>query len=238
MATILALDKDALQLNLLGFLLREQGHKVYGTPEPDTALDLLESQVIDLVIVEIALQRHDGLRVCQQIRQLNPYLPLMILSERQDEEHIVQGLMLAADDYVTKPFAPRALLARVHALLRRATLSRDGRWMEDNISIGEISLNLQQMHAVVNGHPVRLTPREFTLLHCLMQNAGRVLSRDQLMRLSWGEHFVGTAKSIDVNVQRLRTKISPHLTNGFCIQALRGFGYKFASAQPLQAAIN
>jgi DNA-binding response OmpR family regulator len=238
LATILAVDNDTLQLSLLGFLLREEGHKVYATAEPDTALELLKSQLIDLVIMEIVLKRHDGIRVCQEMRQSNPCVPLMILSERHDEEQIVQGLMVAADDYVTKPFSPRSLLARIHALLRRASLNRNGHWVEDNLAIGEVALNLQQMHAVVNGHPVRLTPREFTLLHCLMQNAGRVLSRDQLMRLSWGEHFVGTAKSIDVNVQRLRTKIGPYLSNGFCIQAHRGFGYKFETAQPQRVAVS
>jgi two-component system, OmpR family, alkaline phosphatase synthesis response regulator PhoP len=231
-ATILAVDKDPLNLNLLGFLLRENGHKVYVTAEPDTALSLIRSQRIDLVILEIALQRHDGIRVCQQVRQLDPYIPLLIVTERRDEEDMVQTLMIAADDYLTKPYSPRPLLARIHALLRRCALNRDGRWVEEDVSVGEISLNLQQMHAVVNGHHVRLTPREFTLLHCLMQNAGRVLSRDQLMRLSWGENFVGTAKSVDVNVQRLRMKISPYLTDGFCIQAHRGFGYKFEAAQP------
>jgi DNA-binding response OmpR family regulator len=238
LATILAVDKDALQLSLLGFLLREEGHKVYATAEPNMALELLNSQLIDLVILEIVLKRDDGMRICQQMRQLNPCIPLMILSERRDEEQIVEGLMLAADDYVTKPFSPRSLLARVYALLRRASLNRNGHWVEENLAIGEIALNLQQMHAVVNGHPVRLTPREFTLLHCLMENAGRVLSREQLMRLSWGENFVGTAKSIDVNVQRLRTKIGPHLSNGFCIQAHRGFGYKFETGQAQRVAVS
>lgn len=236
MATILAVDSDSLQLSLLGFMLREAGHKVYATAEPETALELLKSQLIDLVITEIVLKRHDGMRVCQQVRHLNPCVPLMILSERQDEEHIVEGLMLAADDYVTKPFSPRPLLARIHALLRRATLNRNGQWVEENVAIGEIALNVQQMHVVVNGHAVRLTPREFTLLHSLMQNAGRVLSRDQLMRLAWGENFVGTAKSIDVNIQRLRTKIGPYLTDRVCIQAHRGFGYKFETA-PQRVAI-
>ncbi len=92
MATILALDKDAFHLNLLGFLLRDQGHKVYVTAEPETALQLLKSQLVDLVIVEIALRRFDGIRVCQQIRELHPCMPLMILSELQDEDQIVQGL--------------------------------------------------------------------------------------------------------------------------------------------------
>src|SRR2546430_17575264 len=89
-------------------MLREAGHKVYATAEPDTALELLKSQLIDLVILEIVLKRDDGMRVCEQVRHLNPCVPLLILSERQDEDHIVQGLMLAADDYVTKPFSPRS----------------------------------------------------------------------------------------------------------------------------------
>jgi DNA-binding response OmpR family regulator len=172
------------------------------------------------------------------MRQLNPCLPVLIVSELHDEEHIVESLLAAADDYVTKPFSPRFLLAMVHALLRRASLARDGHWAQDNIAIGEVLLNLQQMQAVVNGHPIRLTPREFTLLHCLMENAGRVLSRDQLMRLAWGENFVGTSKSIDVNIQRLRTKIAPYLTDGACIQALRGFGYKFEVPQARRQAVS
>jgi two-component system alkaline phosphatase synthesis response regulator PhoP len=101
------------------------------------------------------------------------------------------------------------------------------RWVHENVSTGEISLNLQQMHAVVNGRRVQLTPRELCLLHALMLNPGRVLSRDQLMRLAWGEGFVGTSKSIDVYIQRIRVKMAPHLRSGHCIEALRGFGYRF-----------
>ncbi|TMF26180.1 MAG: winged helix-turn-helix transcriptional regulator, partial [Chloroflexi bacterium] len=98
--------------------------------------------------------------------------------------------------------------------------------------IGEIALNLQQMHAVVNGERVSLTPRELSLLHALMENANRVLSRDQLMRIAWGERFIGTPKAVDVYVQRLRRKVQPHLTAGFYIEALRGFGYKFQIPRP------
>jgi DNA-binding response OmpR family regulator len=235
-ATILAVDKDLLQLELLSFLLKSEGHKVHVTAEPDQALGLLQSQLIDLVVVEIALQRHDGIRVCQQMRQLNPYTPLMILSERQDEEQIVRALLMAADDYVLKPFSPRQFLARVHALLRRANLNRGGRLVEENVSIGEISLNLQQMHAVVNGHRVRLTQREMSLLHALMENAGRVLSRDQLILLAWGDHYVGTHKAIDVYIQRLRREIGRHLERGHYIQTQRGFGYKFEMPRPSAVA--
>jgi two-component system alkaline phosphatase synthesis response regulator PhoP len=151
----------------------------------------------------------------------------MILSECHDEQRIVEGLNVVADDYVTKPYSPRPLLARVQALLRRSSINRNGGYLEDDLSMGEITLNFHLMCVEANGHRVRLTQREFALLHCLMQNAGRVLTRDQIMRLAWGENFVGTAKCVDVNVQRLRNKIGPYLGNGFCIQALRGFGYKF-----------
>jgi two-component system alkaline phosphatase synthesis response regulator PhoP len=235
LATVLAVDKDQLQLVVVTGLLKEEGHRVHTTTEPDRAYEVLQSELIDLVILEIALNRHDGMRVCQRIRQLNPYTPLMIVSERHEEEQIVRGLRVAADDYVVKPFSPGQFLARVHALLRRAGFNRGSRWGDDNLSIGEISLNLSQIHAVVNGHRVPLQPRQFSLLHALMDNSGRVLSRDQLMGLAWGDHYVGTAKSVDVCVHGLRKAIQPHLTGGTYIQALRGFGYKFEMPKP-QAA--
>jgi len=236
-ATVLAVDKDPLQLELLSFLLKQEGHKVHATPEPEQALELLQSQLIDLVILEIQLQRHDGMRICQQMRQLNPYTPLMIVSERQDEELIIKGLLTAADDYVVKPFAPRQLLARVHAHLRRANLSRSSKWADENLSIGEISLNLQQAQALVNSHRVPLTQREFSLLYALMENAGRVLSRTQLTELAW-DRFAGTSKSVDVYVQRLRKKLAPYLSGREYIHALRGFGYKFELPRPQAAALH
>jgi DNA-binding response OmpR family regulator len=234
LASVLALDKDLLNLELVAFLLKQEGHHVHATAEPETAFDILHSTVVDLVIVEPAIQRQDGYRLCQQIRQLNPYTPLMILSERHEEDQIVRGLMTAADDYLTKPFSPRQLLARVHALLRRGKLTHALR-QDENFSIGEITLNLQQMAALVNGVRVPLTPRELSLLHALMDNANRVLSRHQLMRLAWGENFIGGAKTVDVCILRLRKKVDPHLTGGFYIQALRGFGYKFELPRPQTA---
>jgi two-component system alkaline phosphatase synthesis response regulator PhoP len=236
MATVLAVDKDALQLELIAFLLKQEGHRVHATCDPDQALDILQTKLIDLVIMETALQRHDGLKLCQQMRRLNPYTPLMIVSERQEEDQIVKGLETAADDYLTKPYSPRMLLAHVRVHLRRSGLSRGGRSLDDNLSIGEISLNLQRMCALVNGRQVDLTPRELTLLHALMDNAGRVLSRDQLTELAWGHHFAGTTRSIDVYIVRLKRKLQPYLTGGTYIQALRGFGYKFEIPRPQQVA--
>jgi DNA-binding response OmpR family regulator len=148
-----------------------------------------------------------------------------VLSERREEAQIVLSLQTNADDYVTKPFSPHQLLARISALLRRTRRVRDHR-SDELLAVGEVELNLIQMFALVNGNRVPLTPRELWLLHALMTNAGRVLNRDQLMRLAWGEQFIGVSKTVDVCVQRLRKKLAPHLT-GACIHALRGFGYKF-----------
>jgi two-component system alkaline phosphatase synthesis response regulator PhoP len=237
LATILAVDKDTLQLEMLSHLLRQEGHKVHATAEPEQALDLLQSQLVDLVIVEPSLPRHDGVRICQQMRQLNPYTPLLALSERREEEQIIKTLLAAADDYVVKPYSHRFLLARVTVLLRRANLARGGRWADENLSIGEISLNLQQAQALVNGHRITLTQREFSLLYALMDNAGRVLTRDQLTELAW-DHFAGTQKSVDVYVRRLRRKMQPYLGGRDYIQSLRGFGYKFEIPRPQAATVN
>jgi two-component system, OmpR family, alkaline phosphatase synthesis response regulator PhoP len=224
-ATVLALDKDPVELELLTFLLEKEGHSVRAATTPAAAFAYLEHEHVHLVIMDPVLPKHDGDRVCQQIRQLNPYTPLIIVSERGGQDHIVNSLITAADDYVTKPFSPREFLARVHALLRRAQLGGN-RWQDEDITIGEISLNLKEIQVLVNGHRIGLTRRELSLLHTLMVNSPRVLNREQLME-PWGDHFVGLSKVVDVYIQRLRRKIQPHLSDGSYIHSLRGFGYKF-----------
>lgn len=229
MATVLVLDRDALSLELLTFLLKKDGHRVFTALDVNAALEALQSHAIDLVTIETVGQHQDGLRLCQQLRQLNPLIPMIIVSERREEDQIVRGLTSAADDYITKPFSPRELLARVCALLRRASLSRAVATRDDSIIIGEVTLDQQHMAALVNGTRVPLTPRELSLLRVFMENPDRVLSRDQLLDLAWGEGFVATSKAIDVYVLRLRRKITPHLSGQVCIRSFRGFGYAFAA---------
>ena len=225
MATILALDADRLQLALLGFLLKQDRHELCQTVDPEGALAVLRNKFVDLVIIEPALPGHDGYAVCRQIRERDPDVPLMIVSERAAEAQVVQGLRTVADDYVTKPISPHYFLARVHALLRRSNMHPHAA-TDEILTSGEIELNLLLMQAIINNRPVPLTPRELWLLHTLMNNVGRVLSREQLMRLAWGEQFMGGAKSIDVCIQRIRKKICPHLRKGPFIEAVRGFGYQ------------
>lgn len=227
MATLLALDRDPLQLDLLAYLLRRERHLVHTTTEPEAAIEMLQRDAVDLILLETALPKHDGYRLCHQIRQLHPVIPLMILSERSEEEAIVRGLLAGADDYLVKPYSPRILLARVQALLRRPAAERGQSGRGVQVSIGEVSLNLQRMVAIANGRTVALTPRELSLLHALISNANRVLSRDQLIRLAWGDSYAGGPKSVDVCIQRIRQKLEPHLINGPHIRAVRGFGYTF-----------
>jgi two-component system alkaline phosphatase synthesis response regulator PhoP len=194
--------------------------------DPNLAIESVRSTPTDLVAIEPALPGHDGERVCRQLRQLHPDLPIMIVSSRDREEDVVQGLLFA-DDYVRKPVWPREFLARVKALLRRSGPALRRESVLQNLIIGEIELELSHMHALVNGEQVLLTPREFSLLHALMENSNRVLNREQLIERAWGNEFPGVTKTVDVCVLRLRRKLQAHIVSGSYIQTTRGFGYKF-----------
>ena len=225
------LDQDPLQLQLSALILSQDGHHVNPTVDPEAALAMLRSPGIDIVILETAQADDDGERLCRKMRQLGGQVPIMIVSERDRSEQIVRGLDVA-DDYITKPFSPRELLARVRALLRRAGRGRaqapDGEHLDQEVlTVGEIRLSLNQMHAIVNGHQVPLTRREFGLMYALMRNPRHVLSRGQLIRQAWGDDFIGSPKVVDVYVQRLRKKLAAHLPGSSYIETLRGFGYRF-----------
>lgn len=229
MATVLIIERDPLHVELMAFLLKQDGHRVFTAFDGRVAFEILQAYGIDLVTIETVQPHHDGIRLCQQIRQFNPLIPMIIVSERGGEDQIVRGLTSAADDYITKPFSPHEYLARIRALLRRASLTRVATRTDDSLTIGDVLLDQQHMTAVVNGVRVPLTPRELSLLRVFMENPDRVLNRDQLLKLAWGDNFVATAKAIDVYVLRLRQKIQPHLTETFYIRSLRGFGYVFAA---------
>jgi two-component system, OmpR family, alkaline phosphatase synthesis response regulator PhoP len=238
LATVLALDKDPLQVELLGVLLKSDRHVPLTTSDPERAFAMLESEIVDMVILEIVLPRHDGFRLCQQIRQARADIPIIIVSERGGDEQIVRGLLAGADDYVTKPYSPRELLARIQAVMRRSDLVSRNQTSLGSLRVGELALNVHQMYLSVNGAHVELTPREFSVLHVLMTNANRVLSRDQLMRLAWGAQFDGLPKTVDVCIQRLRQKLLPRLVHGDYIQSVRGFGYRLEKpkTEPLAVA--
>jgi len=207
-------------------LLRRDSHKPITTAEPETALRTLESEKVDLVLMDTALPRYDGYRLGQQMRQMKPQVPLIVVSDSSEEDYIVRTLLAFADEYIIKPYSPRQLLARLHSLLRRTGATHVSRNPDGTVVIGDLSLNLHQMQVTVGSARVVLTPREISLLSALMLNPNRVLARSQLVRLAWGDDFEGGNKTVDVCIQRLRKKIQPHLTGPDYIEAVRGFGYK------------
>ena len=231
MATVLVVDRDPFDLEHLTFLFKQGGHKVLTASDANTAGETLAKHNVELVAVETSGEPADGIRLCQRLRQLDPYLPMIIVSDRTGVEQVVHGLASVADDYVRKPFFPQELLARVTALLRRAGLSRMATGRDETIKIGEITLDQQHLCAVVNGTRVRLTPRELSLLRAFMENPDRVLTREQLLEMAWDSGVAATAKVIDVYVLRLRRKLQAHLDGEFYVTALRGFGYMFGTPQ-------
>jgi two-component system alkaline phosphatase synthesis response regulator PhoP len=233
LATILLVDDDQLDLELQAFLLKREGHQLLLAHEPDSALRLLQTKVIDLVMVEPALKRHDGDRLCQMIQERHPYACLMIVSDRAGETDIASGLM-TADDYVTKPISPTQFIARTKALLRRAQRPREAQLNDETLIAGDIALDVSRMQVLVSGIAVSLTPRELSLLRTLLYHTNRVLTRQQIVRLAWGGQFMGTPKAVDVCIQRLRKKLRPHLKGNDVIESVRGFGYRFDVARPSQ----
>jgi two-component system response regulator RegX3 len=212
---------------MMTFLLRREDHVVLSITDPEHAYRHLESREVDLVLLETAHPRHDGYRLCKEFLNMQPHLALMIVSERSDEDEVVRGLLAGADDYITKPYSPRLLLARVQAVLRRARSIQRRSPSLETITAGPIALSAEQTQVRVNGVTVNLTPTELRLLQVFVSNARRVLTRGQLMTLAWGTGFVGTPKTVDVTVQRLRRKLEMHLpVGGPGIRTVRGFGYR------------
>jgi DNA-binding response OmpR family regulator len=223
---ILAVDDDRNNLKMLDFLLREEGYEVLTTDNGRTALDLVDSQNPDLVILDVMMPQVDGLEVCRRIRQTMD-VPIIMLSAKGETADRVSGLEIGADDYLAKPFEPSELLARVKAVLRRSEITT---FDDPNAAVSVSGLRLDPVvNRVIleNGDAVNLTPIEFRLLHCLMRNAGRTLSHDFLLSHAWGYEYEGYSNQIAVYVRRLRSKVESDPADPRYIVTVRGLGYRF-----------
>ncbi|MFZ5816008.1 MAG: response regulator transcription factor [Bacillota bacterium] len=189
------------------------------------ALPLMEQA--DLAVLDIGLPDMDGFEVLRRVRAQHPELPVLLLTARADDMDKIVGLELGADDYLTKPFNPRELLARIRAVLRRAGRAAAGSGAE-RLEAGGVVVDLAAHEVNVDQRPVSLTPREFLILRHLISQPGRAVTRDQLMTALWGPDYVGDPKTVDVYVGRLREKIEADPANPVRILTVRGVGYKFA----------
>jgi two-component system response regulator RegX3 len=208
----------------LEYLLRREGYDVFGVDNGQAAVDFHSTQPADLILLDLMLPGMPGTDVCKEIRQRSQ-VPIIMLTAKDTEVDIVVGLELGADDYVTKPYSSRELLARIRAVLRRKVPSSETG--DALIEYHGIVVDSDRHQVTKEGVPVALPLKEFELLELLMLNAGRVLTRGQIIDRVWGSDYFGDTKTLDVHIKRLRSKIEPDPSNPTRIVTVRGLGYRF-----------
>jgi len=223
MTTILAIDDEANILELVKLYLGREGYNIETAGTGGEALVKLDTIKPDLVILDVMLPDIDGFEVCRQIRKKCEVPVLMLTARKEDIDKIV-GLELGADDYMTKPFNPRELVARVKAIIRRYKLGPE---KAEIINIGKLRIDIPRQEVKIDGNPIKLRNKEFVLLSTLAQNAGIVLSRDRLLEKVWGFDYYGETRTVDVHINHLREKIA---ASGVIIETMRGTGYKMTVA--------
>lgn len=223
---ILLVEDDRAIAEPLMFGLEQEGFGVTWVTKGEEALGALSRQPIDLVLLDVMLPDLSGFDVCRRIRQSSNVIIIMLTARGQELERVM-GLESGADDYVVKPFSFRELLARVRALLRRRQIDTGGAASQDVIRIGPIALDRNARRVTRNGVLVNLSPREFDLLHYLMENPGRAASRQELADKVWGETWVGTPRTVDVHIRWLREKLEDDPAHPRLIETVYGFGYLF-----------
>ncbi|GGE37221.1 DNA-binding response regulator [Pullulanibacillus camelliae] len=225
---ILVVDDEESIVTLVQFHLQKEGYTVIAASDGPIALHLAQEERPDLIVLDLMLPGMDGLDVCRELRQKQFNMPIVMLTAKDDEFDKVLGLELGADDYLTKPFSPRELVARVKAVLRR---SKSAEQMEQDdhdspITIAELKVFPDEYKAYFRGEEMELTPKEFELLLFLSRNKKRVLSRDQLLSAVWDYDFAGDTRIVDVHISHLREKLEDNTKKPVYIKTIRGFGYK------------
>jgi DNA-binding response OmpR family regulator len=218
---VLVVDDEKSIRRVVEYALQEGGFEVLSSSRGDDALEVIEREPVDLVVLDLMLPGIDGIEVCRRIRATRN-VPIIMLSARDDEVDKVLGLEMGADDYVTKPFSPRELVSRVKANLRRARVVPV---QEDPIRIGDIEVDPAARTVTRDGQEVPLTFSEFEILLKLMKSPRRVFTREELMDHLWNGSFYGDLRSVDVHVRHLRQKVERDPANPVLIRTVRGVGY-------------
>jgi len=226
---VLVVDDDHPSVKMIGFLLREEGYKVLTAHDGHSALSIIDKEPVDLVILDVMMPHLDGMEVCRRIRQKLD-IPIIFLSARGETSDKVAGLEVGADDYLSKPFEPSELLARVKAVMRRTEAYAYGDAQAQLSESGLRLLPIGNKVILADGKEVELTPIEFRLLHCLMRNVGRTLTHDILLSSVWGYEYEGYSNQIAVYMRRLRAKIEEDPGNPKRLVTVRGLGYRFERA--------
>ena len=225
MTRVLVVEDEESYRDALAYVLHKEGFEVAVAATGPQALEEFERSGADIVLLDLMLPGLSGTEVCRRLR-LTSTVPVIMVTAKDDEVDTVVGLELGADDYVTKPYSPRELVARVRAVLRRGQDS-DGPAAPATLEHGPVRMDVERHTVTVDGSAVRLPLKEFELLELLLRNSGRVLTRGQLIDRVWGSNYVGDTKTLDVHVKRLRAKIEPDPATPRFLVTVRGLGYKF-----------
>lgn len=224
MTRILVVEDEESLSDPLSYLLGKEGFEVEVVADGLEAIVQFDRTGADLVLLDLMLPGQSGTEVCRQLRQRSN-VPVIMLTAKDSEIDKVVGLELGADDYVTKPYSSRELVARIRAVLRRQGEPEE--LISATVQAGPVRMDIERHVVSVNGEPVSLPLKEFELLEMLLRNSGRVMTRGQLIDRVWGSDYVGDTKTLDVHVKRLRSKIEPDPSNPRYLVTVRGLGYKF-----------
>jgi two-component system response regulator RegX3 len=229
---VLVVEDEESYSDALSYMLRKEGFEVALASTGPAALDEFARNGADIVLLDLMLPGLPGTEVCRRLRQVST-VPVIVVSAKDGEVDKVVGLELGADDYVTKPYSPRELVARIRAVLRRGT---EPDLMPFTLEAGGIRMDVERHVVTVRGQDVRFPLKEFELLEMLLRNVGRVLTRGQLIDRVWGSDYVGDTKTLDVHIKRLRAKVETDPANPTLLVTVRGLGYKFDSPATGSAA--
>jgi two-component system, OmpR family, response regulator RegX3 len=221
---ILVVEDEESFADALSYMLRKEGFEVEVSTTGPSALEEFGRRGADVVLLDLMLPGLSGVEVCRQLRQHSD-VPVIMLTAKDSEVDKVVGLEIGADDYVTKPFSARELVARIRAVLRRRGDAQDA--ASSVLEAGPVRMDVERHVVTVGGQNVQLPLKEFELLELLLRNYGRVLTRTQLIDRVWGSDYVGDTKTLDVHIRRLRTKIEPDQPRPRHLVTVRGLGYKF-----------
>lgn len=234
MRKVLIVDDEQSIVTLLTFNLEKEGYHVQSALDGREGYELALANEYDFIILDLMMPSMDGMEVCKKLRQEKIDTPIMILTAKDDELDKIIGLELGADDYMTKPFSPREVLARMKAIMRRiqpSSVSKEKMEKKqdasEKITIGDIVVFVNEYKVIVRNVPIELTPKEFELLLYMAKRINRVLSREQLLNAIWNVDYVGETRIVDAHISHIREKIELNTKTPVYIRTIRGFGYKF-----------
>lgn len=225
---ILIVDDEQSILTLLKYNIEQAGFTVLTAMDGEEGIQKTINEKPNLVILDLMLPKLDGMEVCKRLREQKMTTPILMLTAKDDEQDKILGLDSGADDYLTKPFSPREVVARVNAILRRSeTNQMDNETEQEQLHLGKLTIFPAQHEVYLEEKRLELTPKEFELLLYLIKHKNQVLTREQLLTAIWNYDFVGDTRIVDVHISHLREKIEPNTKKPIYIKTIRGQGYKF-----------